>query len=79
MGLSDKTPESYTQSISEGSQPSSKELQDFQKILEGHQVDMLINNVQKADDATNILTGTAHNPMCRSSTSRNRCRPTAKA
>ena len=60
MGLSDKTPESYTQSISEGSQPSSKELQDFQKILEGHQVDMLINNVQKADDATNILTGTAH-------------------
>ena len=47
MGLSDKTPESYTQSISEGSQPSSKELQDFQKILEGHQVDMLINNVQK--------------------------------
>lgn len=33
MGLSDKTPESYTQSISEGSQPSSKELQDFQKIL----------------------------------------------
>lgn len=60
MGLSDKTPESYTQSISEGSQPSSKELQDFQKILEGHQVDMLINNVQKAEDATNILTGTAH-------------------
>ena len=60
MGLTDKTPEDYAQSIADGSQPSSQNLQEFQKLLEDRKVDMLINNMQEASDATNILTGTAH-------------------
>lgn len=28
-------------------------------MLEKHQVDLLVNNVQEASDATNLLTGTA--------------------
>ena len=59
MGLTDKTPAGYAQSTADGSQPSSENLQEFQKLLEGHDTDFLVNNTQETSDATNIITGTA--------------------
>ena len=59
IGLTDKTPTGYSQSTADGSQPSSKNLQEFQKLLEDHDVGFLVNNTQETSDATNILTGTA--------------------
>lgn len=60
IGLTDKTPEGYSQSTADGSQPSSENLQEFQKLLEDHGTDLLVNNTQETSDATNIITGTAH-------------------
>ncbi len=60
IGLTDKTPEGYSQSTADGSQPSSENLQEFQKLLEDHGTDFLVNNTQETSDATNIITGTAH-------------------
>lgn len=60
MGFTDKTPKSYIQTTSDGSQPSSETLQDFQSLLEKRKINVLINNTQEASDATNMLTGTAH-------------------
>lgn len=60
IGLTDKTPAGYSQSTADGSQPSSENLQEFQKLLEARDVDFLVNNTQETSDATNIITGTAH-------------------
>ena len=59
MGFDDKTPEGYAQSAASDAEPAPADLQAFQELLEKHQVDLLVNNVQEASDATNLLTGTA--------------------
>ncbi|ETY71353.1 metal ABC transporter solute-binding protein, Zn/Mn family [Bifidobacterium moukalabense] len=59
MGFDDKTPEGYAQSAASDGEPAPADLQAFQELLEKHQVDLLVNNVQEASDATNLLTGTA--------------------
>ena len=44
MGFTDNTPEGYLQSSSTNSEPAPTDLQEFQELLEKHQVDLLVNN-----------------------------------
>ncbi|MBW3091392.1 zinc ABC transporter substrate-binding protein [Bifidobacterium sp. 82T10] len=59
MGFEDKTPKGYASSAAAEGEAAPADLQEFQKLLESHGVDLLVNNTQEASDATNMITGTA--------------------
>ncbi|WEV42520.1 zinc ABC transporter substrate-binding protein [Bifidobacterium sp. ESL0682] len=59
LGFADKTPKGYTQSVSSEGEPAPSDLQKFQHLISGRDVNLLINNTQEASNTTNLLTGTA--------------------
>ncbi|MBT1161179.1 MULTISPECIES: metal ABC transporter solute-binding protein, Zn/Mn family [Bifidobacterium] len=59
MGFTDKTPQGYAASAAAEGEAAPADLQEFQKLLEDKDVDLLVNNTQEASDATNMITGTA--------------------
>ena len=59
LGFNDKTPKGYAQAIASGGEVAPTDLQAFQKLIEGREVSVLINNTQEASDTTNMITGTA--------------------
>lgn len=59
LGFKDSTPKGYAQSTASGGEAAPADLQAFQKIVEGKDISVLINNTQEASDATNMITGTA--------------------
>ncbi|WEV47423.1 zinc ABC transporter substrate-binding protein [Bifidobacterium sp. ESL0690] len=59
LGFTDKTPKGYTQAISSEGEPAPSDLQKFQHLISGRDVNLLINNTQEASNTTNLLTGTA--------------------
>ncbi|MCH9275633.1 zinc ABC transporter substrate-binding protein [Bifidobacterium amazonense] len=59
MGFEDKTPKGYAASAAAEGEAAPADLQEFQKLLESRDVDLLVNNTQEASDATNMITGTA--------------------
>ncbi|MCO6557967.1 MAG: zinc ABC transporter substrate-binding protein [Bifidobacterium sp.] len=59
LGFDDKTPKGYTQAVSSEGEPAPSDLQKFQHLISGRDVNLLINNTQEASNITNLLTGTA--------------------
>ncbi|MDF7665210.1 zinc ABC transporter substrate-binding protein [Bifidobacterium sp. ESL0745] len=59
LGFTDKTPKGYTQSVSSEGEPAPSDLQKFEHLISGREVNLLINNTQEASNTTNLLTGTA--------------------
>ncbi|WEV68106.1 zinc ABC transporter substrate-binding protein [Bifidobacterium sp. ESL0769] len=59
LGFTDKTPKGYTQAVSSEGEPAPSDLQKFQHLISGREVNLLINNTQEASNTTNLLTGTA--------------------
>ncbi|WEV68768.1 zinc ABC transporter substrate-binding protein [Bifidobacterium sp. ESL0775] len=59
LGFDDKTPKGYTQAVSSEGEPAPSDLQKFQHLISGRDVNLLINNTQEANNTTNLLTGTA--------------------
>ncbi|WP_418968702.1 metal ABC transporter solute-binding protein, Zn/Mn family [Alloscardovia omnicolens] len=59
LGLKDATPEGYANASANESEPTATDLQEFQRIIEAHEISFLVNNPQESSDATNMLTGTA--------------------
>ncbi|NMM98244.1 metal ABC transporter solute-binding protein, Zn/Mn family [Bifidobacterium olomucense] len=59
LGFKDSTPKGYAQSTASGGEAAPADLQSFQKIIEDRDIDLLINNTQAANEATNLITGTA--------------------
>lgn len=59
MGFTDKTPKGYAASSAAEGEAAPADLQEFQKLIEDRDIDLLVNNTQEASDATNMITGTA--------------------
>jgi zinc/manganese transport system substrate-binding protein len=59
LGFKDSTPKGYAQSTAAGGEVAPADLQSFQKLIEDRDINVLINNIQEASDATNMITGTA--------------------
>lgn len=59
LGFKDETPQGYAQAAASEGEVAPADLQDFQKLIEKRDIDVLINNTQQPSDATNLLTGTA--------------------
>lgn len=59
MGFTDKTPKGYATSSAAEGEAAPADLQEFQKLIEDRDIDLLVNNTQEASDATNMITGTA--------------------
>ncbi|NMM93516.1 metal ABC transporter solute-binding protein, Zn/Mn family [Bifidobacterium oedipodis] len=59
LGFNDKTPKGYAQALASGGEVAPADLQAFQKLIEGREVSLLVNNTQEASDTTNMITGTA--------------------
>lgn len=59
LGFKDITPKGYTQSMQSGGEVAPADLQEFQSLIEGRDMAVVINNTQEASDATNMITGTA--------------------
>ena len=59
MGFKDKTPKGYAQSAASEGEAAPADLQEFQSLIESHEVDVVVNNTQEASDATNMITGSA--------------------
>ncbi|WEV66601.1 MULTISPECIES: zinc ABC transporter substrate-binding protein [unclassified Bifidobacterium] len=59
LGFTDKTPKGYTQAVGSEGEPAPSDLQKFQHLISGRDVNLLINNTQEASNTTNLLTGTA--------------------
>ncbi|PJM79139.1 metal ABC transporter solute-binding protein, Zn/Mn family [Bifidobacterium scaligerum] len=59
LGFKDSTPKGYAQSTASGGEAAPADLQSFQKIIEDRDIDLLINNTQAANEATNLITGAA--------------------
>lgn len=59
LGFEDLTPEGYAQAAADEGEVAPADLQDFQELIESRGIDVLINNLQEASDATNMITGTA--------------------
>ncbi|WP_018143564.1 metal ABC transporter solute-binding protein, Zn/Mn family [Alloscardovia criceti] len=59
LGLTDATPQGYANSSANEAEPTAADLQEFQSLIEAHDISFLVNNPQESSDATNMLTGTA--------------------
>lgn len=59
LGFKDITPKGYAQTAASGGEVAPADLQEFQSLIEQHDVALLLNNTQEASDTTNMLTGAA--------------------
>lgn len=60
LNLKDNAPKDYLSAISQETDPSSKSVSDFSKMLEDRKVDVLINDSQQSkNDNINLITGIA--------------------
>ncbi len=59
LGMKDATPATYTRAMQNSGEPSAADLHAFQKIIENHDISVLINNPQETSDMSNMLTSTA--------------------
>lgn len=59
IGLKDSTPKSYSDAINQGNLPDKSSIDEFQKLIEGRHIDILINDTQQSDDNYNRLVGIA--------------------
>ncbi len=59
LGLTDKTPTGFSQSVENGSEPTPQQIQAFEAVLKSGQVKVLLYNNQAVNDVTEQLQKTA--------------------
>lgn len=59
LGLTDKTPQGFSQAVESGSEPSPQQVQEFERVLKSGQVKVLLYNNQAVNQMTEQLQATA--------------------
>ncbi len=59
LGLEDKTPQGFSQSVENGTEPTPQQLQEFEEVLKSGSVKVLIYNNQATNDVTDQLATSA--------------------
>ena len=57
--LKDSSPKEYVDSVNNNNEPEHSSVEEFQKLIEGRKIDVLISDSQQGNDVLNLLSGIA--------------------
>lgn len=55
LGFEDATPKGFAQAMANGSEPAASDIKEFQELIDGSGVSLLVNNAQESNDTTKEL------------------------